>query len=104
MGDETNSRFSLEAAYNLESRQGKSSNSYLTLGVGLEQKFIPQENLWFLFAFTAEPGRQNGSDFRFNSGIKWEFGSPGNIRMPPPHLIYLLQYRRFILLEVCSEN
>jgi hypothetical protein len=79
MGDETNSRFSLEAAYNLENRQGKSSNSYLTLGVGLEQKFIPQDNLWFLFSFTAEPGRQNGSDFRFNSGVKWEFGSPGNI-------------------------
>jgi hypothetical protein len=79
MGDETNSRFSLEAAYNLENRQGTSSNSYLTLGVGLEQKFIPQENLWFLFSFTAEPGRQNGSDFRFNSGVKWEFGSPGNI-------------------------
>jgi hypothetical protein len=79
MGDETNSRFSLEAAYNLENRQGNSSNSYLTLGVGLEQKFIPQENLWFLFSFTAEPGRQNGSDFRFNSGVKWEFGSPGSI-------------------------
>jgi hypothetical protein len=79
MGDETNSRFSLETAYNIENRQGNSSNSYLTLGVGLEQKFIPQDNLWFLFSFTAEPGRQNGSDFRFNSGVKWELGSPGNI-------------------------
>ena len=79
MGDETNSKFSLEAAYNFENRQGGSSNNYLSLGVGLEQKIVPKENLWLILSFNNDLGRQNGSDFRFNSGIKWEFGSPSNI-------------------------
>ncbi len=79
MGDETNSKFSLEAAYNIENRQGSTSNSFFSLGVGLEQKVVPKENLWLVFSFNNDIGRQNGSDFRFNSGIRWEFGPAGNI-------------------------
>ncbi|WP_310429212.1 hypothetical protein [Chamaesiphon sp. VAR_48_metabat_135_sub] len=78
MGEETNSQFSLEAAYNIENRQGSTSNSYLSLGVGLEQKVVPKENLWLIFSFNNDIGRQNGGDFRFNSGIRWEFGPAGN--------------------------
>lgn len=79
MGDEANSKFSFEAAYNIENRQGNASNSYLSLGVGLEQKVVQKENLWLVFSFNNDIGRQNGSDFRFNSGIKWEFGPAGSI-------------------------
>ena len=67
MGDDLNSRFSLEAAYNIEIKQRGSSNSYLSFGLGLEQKVVQQENLWLSLSLTADPGRQNGGDFRFNS-------------------------------------
>ena len=79
MGDDLNSRFSLETAYNIENRQGGSQNSYLSFGLGLEQKIVQKENLWLSLSFTADPGRQNGGDFRFNSGIKWDFASPAGI-------------------------
>jgi hypothetical protein len=79
MGDQNNSKFSLEATYNIENRQGNPSNSYLSFGAGLEQKIIPKENLWVVLTFAVDPGRQNGGDFRFNSGLRWEFGSQGNI-------------------------
>jgi hypothetical protein len=75
IGDETDSKYSLEAAYNIENKQGSTSNNYLSFGVGLEQKVL--ENLWLSLSFTVDPGRQSGADSRFNSGFKWEFGPAG---------------------------
>jgi hypothetical protein len=79
IGDPTKSLYSLETAYNIESKQGASSNSYISLGVGLDHKLFDQENVWLSLFFRSDPGRQNGSDFRFNSGLKWQFGPSGNL-------------------------
>jgi hypothetical protein len=69
-------RFSLETAYNRESQGGQKINDYLSFGVGLEPRIY--DNSWLVLSFTGDTGRQNGSDFQFRTGIKWNI-NPGYI-------------------------
>jgi hypothetical protein len=68
-----NFRFSLETAYNRESRAGQNINDYISFGVGIEPRILDQT--WLAISFGATSGRENGSDFRFMTNIKWNFNT-----------------------------
>jgi hypothetical protein len=69
-------RFSLETAYNRESQGGQQINDYLSFGVGFEPRLY--DNSWLSVSFGGNTGRQNGTDFQFKTGIKWNI-NPGYI-------------------------
>lgn len=66
-------KFSLETAYNIENQSGKSSNNYLSFGLGLEPKV--SDDLWLSLSMNGATGRQNGTDFQLFSGVKWNFNN-----------------------------
>jgi hypothetical protein len=70
----SNFRFSLETAYNRENQNGQQINDYLSFGIGVEPRLY--DNSWLSLAFSTTSGRQNGNDFQFKTGIKWNI-NPG---------------------------
>jgi hypothetical protein len=70
-------RFSIETAYNLESRSGQQVNNYLSFGIGLEPRLY--DNSWLSLSFGGTSGRENGSDFQLKTGIKWNI-NPGFVQ------------------------
>ena len=73
-GDD-NFRFSLETAYNRESQVINRISDYLSFGVGIEPRI--SDNTWLAVSFGGSTGRQNGADFQFTTGLKWNF-NPGS--------------------------
>jgi hypothetical protein len=68
-----NFKFSAETAYNFESQSGKTSNSYLSFGLGVEPKIT--DGLWLSLSMSGTTGKQSGNDVQIFSGLKWNFNS-----------------------------
>jgi outer membrane autotransporter protein len=68
-----NFKFSMEAAYNFETQSGKTSNSYLSFGLGVEPKIT--DNLWLALSMSGATGKQSGNDVQIFSGLKWNFNN-----------------------------
>jgi hypothetical protein len=72
-------KISLESSYNIENSIGKTSNSYLAYGIGLDTPINifktkdEDKNLFLSLSMTGYSGRQNGGDFQMLSTVKWNF-------------------------------